>query len=105
MNYMKRPFREWIKGPLISTPQGWVVLLSFMVYGVLAVGFWGFGLAVPISASRESTGVFCACWPFIVFLFFVRDGAPGFNPSWASACLLAIAATTPLAFSVYRWLV
>lgn len=76
MNYMKRPFSEWIKGPLLSTPQGWVVLLSSMVYGVLAAGFWGFGLAVPISASRESTGVFCACWPFIVFLFFVRDALP-----------------------------
>lgn len=104
MDYTRRPVWELLTGPLIATAQGWVVLLAALVYGLLAVGFWRFDIALPLAASRASTGAFCAAWPIVVFVMFVRDGAPHFEPSWTRAALLALAAATPLAIAGYRWL-
>lgn len=102
MNPIRRAWNRF-QPPLVATPQGWVALLSALVYGLLAVGFWGFDIALPVSASRASTGAFCVGWPIVVLFMFVSDGAPGFEASWPRAALLALVAATPLAVAAYRW--
>jgi len=48
MDYTKQSVSALIRGPLISTPQGWVVLGSVGIYPILAIAFGEFGVVPPL---------------------------------------------------------
>jgi len=101
MSYSKRPVSELLRGPLLHTPQGRVVLASALLYA----GFAGLGLIFGVSPllSKSASAFFllCAAWPFITFLHFVRGSGPYFAPSIARALDLAFTALIPV--GIFAW--
>ena len=98
MSYANQPIGALLRGPLLHTPQGYVVLASIVIYAALAVAIAAFDLAVPVvSAGGNALGL-CIAWPFVTFLFFVRLGAPSFEASRWQALWLSVAAFMPLIY-------
>jgi hypothetical protein len=102
MDYNRRPVTELLRGPLLHTPQGWVVIATGLIYAVAALLGLVFGVN-PLFAKTSSTFfVLCVGWPFITFLYFVRSSAPHFAPSKVRAVELAITAILPLGFAFWN---
>ncbi len=99
MSYANQPVSELLKGPLLHTPQGWVVLISTGVYLVLAGLLWLGFIAPPAGKNIEASIVACIFWPLITFLFFVKTNLPNFSASWGKAFFVAISAFAPIAYA------
>jgi len=101
MDYTRESVAALIRGPLVSTPQGRVVIASAVAYAALAFAFLVLGLPPPLSKSIGSTVVVCASWPFVVFLQFVAQGLPSFLPSLSGAVFLALCAAAPALYAAW----
>lgn len=95
MDYTNQSVSALIRGPLVGTPQGWVVVASAIAYAALALAFFVFGLTPPMGKSVGGAVVTCASWPGVTFLLFVKHGLPSFAPSWRGALFLAVGAAAP----------
>ena len=105
MNYSNQPVTELIRGPLLHTPQGWVVVATVGVYTLLALLFGVLDLTPPLGKTVDTFVTICLFWPFIVFLVFAKDGlASSFDPSWCQAAFLMICAVMPMLYVVWSWL-
>ncbi|MDQ8022922.1 MAG: hypothetical protein REI94_13875 [Moraxellaceae bacterium] len=100
MDYFHSPVSRLLKGPLLHTPQGMVVLATGAV-GLAGAIAWGlFELGPALGKSAGQLTVMCLGWPIIIFLLFVKNGAPGFHPSWRQTMYLLVGA---LGLPVYLW--
>jgi hypothetical protein len=86
MDYTHQPVSSLLRGPMLHTPQGWVVLASIGAYLILALLFWLGAIGLPLGKNLGSVVVVCLFWPFITFLLFVKHNISDFSPSWRS-CL------------------
>lgn len=100
MDYTRQPVSSLLRGPLLFTPQGRVVLASIGVYLTIALLCWLGVLKHPLAKDLSYVLIFCAVWPFITFWLFIRVSAPYFSPSWLQAVFVAIGAFMPIA---YMW--
>lgn len=99
IDFTHQPVSSLLRGPLLLTPQGWVVLASTGVYLTLALLFLLGALDHPFLLKCPSCVLIgCVAWPFITFVFFVRGSAPYFFPSWLQAMFVAIGALMPIAY-------
>ena len=101
MDFTNQPVTALLRGPLVSTPQGLVVLASSAFYWALALAYGVLGLVPPPGMMRGTAVVMSLAWPFIVFLLFIRDGMPSFAPSWSKAAFLAIGAAAPALWAAW----
>jgi ABC-type lipoprotein release transport system permease subunit len=99
MSYAHLPVSQLLKGPLLHTPQGWVVLASIGIYLGLACLLWLGFIAPPAGKNIEASVVACLFWPLITFLFFVKTNLPDFQASWSKTFLVAVAALAPIAYA------
>ncbi len=95
VDFTNQPVTALLRGPLLSTPQGLVVIASCVCYSTLALAYGVFGLLPPFGKSTGSVVVICLSWPFIVFLLFIKEGMPSFAPSRGKAAFLAVCAAAP----------
>lgn len=100
MDYSNHSVSALLRGPLISTSEGWVVLLSFLAYAALAVAYGVFGVNPPMGRSAGTAVTGCLIWPFIVFLFFVKNGLPSFKSSAWGTAFLVLCSAMPV---IYTW--
>lgn len=106
MDYSNQSVSALFRGPLRSTPQGWVVLACPFIYAVLALIFGFFEIAPPLGKSVINTAIaICVSWPLIVFVLFVKQGIPSFAPSWLGAAYLGFVSAMPVLYPLYRKLV
>lgn len=97
MDYARQSVASLLRGPLLFTPQGKVVLFTWVVFWAWGAYVLYTGSALPFKKDVGSALVIAASWPFIVFLLFVRGSMPYFKASWGKACYLAlVAAALPL---------
>jgi hypothetical protein len=102
MNIVTPSVGAFIRGPLVHTQQGIVVLVFSALYLVAAFLF-AFADVAPPSPWRQANAVgLSLVWPFILVLLFVRSGYPDFSPSWRSALWLTACAITPGALTIWR---
>jgi hypothetical protein len=101
-DYSSQSIASLLRGPLISTPQGWVVVASAVLYAVLALALTVFGLSPPLGKSLGWALGLCIAWPFIVFLMFIKIGLPSFAPSWNRAAFLTVCAAAPMLGAAWR---
>jgi hypothetical protein len=99
---MTRPVSSVLSGPLLRTPQGWVVLAFSAVYLLGALLFGVFEVPPPHTLRTQNAVGICVTWPFIIFLYFVKDGAPSFAPSVARAAWLAFLAILQVVYLIWR---
>lgn len=85
-----------LRNPLLSTPQGWVVLGSVAAYLLLAVAFAAFEITPPLGKSVGTSVSFCVFWPFVVFLLFIKHDMRSLTSSWSSTAFLAVCALAPV---------
>ena len=102
MVYMNQPVSAVLSGPLLRTPQGWVVLFFSAVYLLGALLFGAFDIAPPFALRTLNAVGICIAWPFIVFLSFVKEGAPSFAPSLIRAAWLGFIAIFPVLYLIWR---
>jgi len=102
MNYARESVGTLLRGPLLSTPQGFVVIASVVAYAALAFAFLALGLTPPFGKSIASAVIVCASWPFIVFLQFVASGLPSFTPSLSRAAFLTLCAAVPALYVAWH---
>jgi hypothetical protein len=91
-----------VRGPLLYTPQGWVVLGSAVLYVGLALVVAVSGTAPPVLKTHGAFYVLCVAWPFILFLYFVRLNGPSFVASNARALVLAAVAVAPFIYTAWQ---
>ncbi|MGN6829869.1 hypothetical protein [Paucibacter sp. M5-1] len=95
MNYASSPIRWLLQGPLLFTPQGWVVLASALTYWSWGAYVWITG-QVPLFWKDASDALtLLLAWPFVVFLCYVRSSSPHSQASWWETfhlllCVLAL---------------
>lgn len=102
MDYEKAPVTDLIRGPLLHTPQGWVVLASVALYALLALAVWLFGVSSALGKTPGVALALCFFWPLINFLMYVRWNSPYFKASWSSAAYLLVVALAPVAYAAWR---
>jgi hypothetical protein len=102
VDYSRQSVAALFRGPLVSTPQGWVVVASAVAYAALALAFAFFGLGPPLGKGVAAAVTLCLLWPFVVFLLFVKHGLPSFAPSWSNAVFIAVCAAAPVLYFVWR---
>jgi hypothetical protein len=96
------PLSEFIRGPLLHTPEGIIVILggaTSCLFALLA-GFapaW-IGLAPERSASNATL---FGLWPILLFVLYVKWSAPHFQPSIYTRIVLLIWAGIPI-YLAYR---
>ena len=91
---------ELVRGPLLRTPQGYVVVATLVLYVALAVASGVLGMN-PLGRSQTTSLVLCAAWPIVVFLAFTRLGLPEFTPSGWQALWLTVIALMPLTWRFF----
>ncbi|WP_157275017.1 hypothetical protein [Dechloromonas agitata] len=102
MDYTHQPVIALLRGPLVYTPQGLVVLASAVVYFAIAAAYLVFGITPPLGKDIEVVVALCLFWPFIVFLFFIKNGMPSFAPSRRGALFLSVVAGMPVLHVLWR---
>ena len=102
MDYGALPVTALIRGPLLHTPQGLVVLAASALYLIaatlIAVGL----LPAPFRWPTWSTVGLFVFWPFVMFLLFVKWNQPDFRASWPAAVWLLLCALAPIVFGVWH---
>jgi hypothetical protein len=96
LDYGRRPVGDLLRGPLLHTPQGIVLVIVAGVYWVAAMLFWS-GVLAPVP-SVESPALVCALWPLLMFVMFVYHSSPGFAPSWWETGWTVVYALLPVVF-------
>jgi len=100
MSYANKSITELLRGPLLRTPQGLVVLGVCAVYlGLLPLSYAG--IFQPFGKSNSVATLMCLAWPFITFLAFIWEGSsttPEFKPSVIRTIWLVICGMAPLLF-------
>jgi hypothetical protein len=102
MGYDRRPVMDLLRGPLLHTPQGWVVLASGILYGLVALAGAYLGVSLSIAQSPGAFFAICVSWPLITFLFYVRSSSPHFKASVSQAVRVAVAALAPVGYVLWR---
>jgi len=102
MDYDHLPVSQLLRGPLLNTPQGKVVIASVPLYCAAALLGLAFGVSPLLIKSPSAFFTLCLVWPFITFLYFVRTSGPSFAPSRARTIEVLIAALVPLALALWR---
>jgi hypothetical protein len=102
MDYTRQPVAALLRGPLLRTPQGNVVLLFTACYLIAAVLVGLFGFAPWAGWTSGKFVAVCLAWPLILFLYFVRDNQPSFLPSWSSATWLSLCGAAPPLYMLFR---
>ena len=100
MDIEKQPLKIFIREAILRTPQGWVVLVSFIVNWALVL----LALITKLSFILPQSGtaliyLVILPWPFIVLLIFVSLSSPHYRASISATFFTAGAAATP-----YWWL-
>jgi hypothetical protein len=102
MDYMNQPVTAVLTGPLLRTPQGWVVLAFSVFYFFGALLFGTFDVEPPLAFRTQNLVGMCVAWPFLLFMYFVKEGAPSFVPSPTRAAWLAFLAAFPVLYFIWR---
>ena len=103
MDYDRLPVTQLLRGPVLHTPQGWVVLASVALYAGLALLAALIGVSPVLAKTPGAFFVVCVSWPLITFLMYVRSNAPSFSPSLSGAVHVAIVALCPIAYAGWRF--
>lgn len=93
MDYTRSPILSLLRGPLLFTPQGWVVVFTLVACWSWAAVVWASGNNTwPFGADVGRTLGQLIVWPLLVFLFYIRLCMPHFRTSWRDTALLALSA-------------
>src|SRR6218665_221213 len=101
MDHLRSPVLSLLRGPLLFTPQGWVVLLTLLACGAGAAVVWAGGSVWPFGPDAGRALSLLLAWPVLVFLFYIRLCMPHFRASWRDTALLTMSALSlPLCLAV-----
>jgi len=102
MDHLHSPITDFLRGPLLSTPQGWVVIGFSAIYLIFGFLILWIGLPQIFSLKTDVLATICFLWPGILFLYFVRVSSPSFFPSFLEAAWLCFYAIAPIGFWLYN---
>ena len=102
MDYARTSVLSLLRGPLLFTPQGWVVIVTALLSWSWVGYLWFAGGTGVTAGGRDRELLLFSVWPALVFLFYVRLCIPHFQASWSQSLQLAIAAAALPAFEVLR---
>lgn len=101
MDYMNQSVSSLLRGPLIHTVQGRVLIGATLGYASLAALLWAHVFSTVPETQLNSLAWGCLIYPGILFLMFVKHSAPAFKSSWGTALYLMVLSVLPLAW--YAW--
>lgn len=103
MNYANGPITEFLRGPLLRTPQGWLVLASFAFYWMLALLMLLTGFNPQPAKEAGASVALALLYPLVVLVFFVRFGIPEFHFSACDSAILLLASLMPVGVVAWGW--
>ena len=96
MDYSRLPLMTLLRGPVLHTPQGLVLVVSSALYILLGVASLGFGDTVTSLDTVKKLWIGCFFMPVILFVLFVRGNSPNFSPSIPRALWGGFLAALPI---------
>ena len=103
MNYPQLPLSALLRGPVLHTPQGMVLLVASTVYVLVGLLSFAIGEKVATPSVAEKFGVWCLLVPLVLFVLFVRMNGPKFQPSKANAAWGTLLAALPILVVLLGW--
>jgi hypothetical protein len=101
VDYGRLPVSRLLRGPLLHTPQGLVVVAWTGAYLLAALVAYLVGWSPWQGKFQSGFIALCFAWPVIVFVMFIRDNHPEFKRSWGRATWLVIYGALPMLFRAY----
>jgi hypothetical protein len=92
MDYTRASILSLLRGPLLFTPQGWVVLATALISWLLLADARLSSQPLVFHQLSERGAALLGAWPILVFLFYVRLCMPHFRSSKLQALLLMASA-------------
>jgi len=96
MDWTRSSIWNFIRGPVLHTPEGW----AFLAGGLVSLLFAALGWLAPEAVSRNpATGtgqaLLFSMWPFALFTVYMMFCAPSFRPAVFTTVLMLCAAAFP----------
>jgi hypothetical protein len=101
VDYGRLPVSALLRGPLLHTPQGLVVLAWTGAYLLAALVAYLYGWTFWQGKFKLGFIALCFAWPALIFVMFIRDNRWEFERSWRKATWLVIYGALPLLFRAY----
>ncbi|MCZ8073092.1 MAG: hypothetical protein O9341_03080 [Paucibacter sp.] len=92
MDYTRKSILALFRGPLLYTPQGWVVLTTALISWLLFADARLHSEPLVIHQLSDRGAALLGIWPVLVFLFYVHLCMPHFRRSWRQTMLLLLSA-------------
>ena len=102
MDHTRSSVFSLLRGPLLFTPQGWIVLANSISCWSLIGASWLIHAPIHFAEMENRTALLLGAWPIVVFLFYVRLCMPHFQTSWVQTVLLGISAASLPAFEAFK---
>jgi hypothetical protein len=102
MDYTNQSVKLLFYGPILHTPQGFVVLFFSVAYLFCAALVGLLGATPPFGWQEGKTVALCIAWPLVLFMYFVKDNQPSFKASLPAAGWLAFYGVAPVLFLLWH---
>ena len=102
MDWSQQPLLSFLRGPVIGTRDGRLILIGSCVSLIFALLAWISPGAINLTGpSFLGEIIIFSLWPAILFVLYVAFCSPDFRPNWLTSLFIAIAACFPF-YLVYR---
>lgn len=96
MDWGRSSLSGFFRGPVVNTPEGWIVLTGSALSWAFALLGWQVPEWTGITPTRIPVAVtLFALWPICLFTFYVRVCFPDFRPRVSTIVSVLCAAILP----------
>jgi hypothetical protein len=102
MDYLRSSVMHLLRGPLLYTPQGWVVLATAAIGWGFASVAWVTGLSIFGEQLTGKELTLALVWPLLVFMFYLNLCAPHFKASRSHTAHLTVSALALPCYMIFE---
>lgn len=97
MDLERQPIQIFIREALMKTPQGLVVIASFVIYWILSVGVMVFPEYLLADVGlRTGALILFIPWPFVSLMINLKLSSPNYTSSMSSLLIIGFFSLLPL---------
>lgn len=103
MDWSRQPISKVIRGPMLHTTEGLLLIIGSFVSLLFAFLAWLQPNLIHLWHRSSTLGevVLFGTWPIILLVIFVALGSPNFRPNWFTTLFMLCAVSFP--FYLVYW--